>query len=159
MPSHGRTLVVGDIQGCADELGDLLQEVGFVEGSDHLITVGDLINRGPKSLEVLRRVRQLGGETVLGNHERYLLGVIAGGTRVEDTLAALLEAEDLPELLDWLVDRPEPLVILRDGWVVVHAGFPPGFRLPDDAKEVNAAVREAWPSARPGPGQTPSPGS
>ncbi len=138
-----QTLVVGDIQGCVNELQDLLEAVGFVPGSDHLVAVGDLVNRGPSSLEVLRLVHQLGGETVLGNHELYLLAVVAGGQRFEDTLEDVLEAEDLPELLDWLVDRPEPMVIARD-WVVVHAGLPPGFSLPDEALAVNAAVRAAW---------------
>lgn len=152
-----RTLVVGDIQGCADELSDLLLAVGFVAGSDRLVSVGDLVNRGPKSLEVLRLVRDLGGETVLGNHELYLLSVVAGlslplvagdSGRVEDTLDAALAAEDLPELLDWLLDRPEPVV--RTGpWITVHAGLPPAFRLPEDADAVNQAVQAAWCSGRP----------
>ena len=142
----GRTLIVGDIQGCADELEDLLAGVRFVVGTDHLVSVGDLVNRGPSSLEVLRLVRQLGGETVIGNHELYLLGVASGlGARYPDTLGDVLAADDLPELLDWIVDRPEPLVILRD-WVVVHAGLPPRFRLPEDARAANETVRAAWRS-------------
>jgi bis(5'-nucleosyl)-tetraphosphatase (symmetrical) len=138
---------VGDVQGCADELEDLLVEVRFATGADHLICVGDLVNRGPKSLDVLRLMRKLGAETVLGNHEIYLLGVASGSsTRYPDTLDDLLAADDLPELLDWLVDRPEPLVIVRD-WVVVHAGLPPRFAVPEDARAANAAVRAAWCSS------------
>jgi bis(5'-nucleosyl)-tetraphosphatase (symmetrical) len=137
---------VGDIQGCADELEDLLDAVGFVSGSDRLVSVGDVVNRGPRSLDALRLVRQLGGEVVLGNHEWYLLAVVAGGRRFEDTLDEVLAADDLADLLDWLVDRPEPLIIARE-WVAVHAGLPPGFRLPQDAEAVNAAVRDAWRSS------------
>src|SRR5688572_29541441 len=72
-PLTGRTLILGDVQGCADELELLLDSVAFVPGSDHLVSVGDLVNRGPRSLEVLRLFRQLGADAVLGNHERYLL--------------------------------------------------------------------------------------
>jgi bis(5'-nucleosyl)-tetraphosphatase (symmetrical) len=139
----GQTLVVGDIQGCCDELEELLAAVGFIPGRDQLVAVGDLVNRGPRSLAVLRLIRQLAGEVILGNHELYLLGVVAGKRRYDDTLDEVLVAEDLEELLDWLVDRPEPLVLTRE-WVAVHAGFPPAFRLAEDAAMVNAAVRDAW---------------
>lgn len=142
-----RTLVVGDIQGCCDELEDLLAAVGFSAGTDHLVSVGDLVNRGPRSLDVLRLFRQLDGETVLGNHEGYLLDVASGGPRYEDTLDDVLAAPDLADLLDWLVDRPEPLVIVRDGWTVVHAGLPPAFKLPEDAQRVNETVRALWSSS------------
>lgn len=142
----GRTLLVGDVQGCADELDDLLAAVGFVAGTDELVSVGDLVNRGPKSLQVLRRFRELGGQAVLGNHEIYLLTLASGlRARVADTLDDVLTAPDLPALLDWLVDRPEPVVLLRD-WVAVHAGLPRSFRLPEDARLVNEAVRAAWRS-------------
>lgn len=143
-----RTLVVGDIQGCADELRDLLDRVRFDAGRDRLVSVGDLVNRGPRSLEVLHLVRELDGEVVLGNHELYLLAVAVGAPRGEDTLDDVLAAEDLPDLLDWLVDRAEPVVIVRD-WVVVHAGLPPAFRLPEDAVRINAEVRLAWRSHAP----------
>jgi bis(5'-nucleosyl)-tetraphosphatase (symmetrical) len=139
----GRTLVVGDIQGCADELEDLLNAVAFTPGSDGLVSVGDVVNRGPRSLEALRRLRELDADVVLGNHERHLLAITAGAPRFDDTLSDLLAAPDLAELLDWLVDRPEPVVVLRD-WVGVHAGFPPSFHLPADATAINAAVRAAW---------------
>jgi bis(5'-nucleosyl)-tetraphosphatase (symmetrical) len=144
-----RTLVVGDIQGCCDELEDLLAAIGFVEGADQIVSVGDLVNRGPRSLDVLRLFRQLGGETVLGNHEIHLLELAAGMRASGDTLGDVLSAEDLPDLLDWLVDRPEPLVMLRAGWTVVHAGLPPSFNLPDDAWRANEGVRAIWRSGQP----------
>ena len=89
-----RTLVVGDIQGCCDELEDLLAAVGFVSGTDQLVSVGDLVNKGPRSLDVLRLFRQLGGETVLGNHEIHLLEIAAGGPRYDDTMDDVLAAEE-----------------------------------------------------------------
>src|SRR5437867_3421359 len=125
----GRTLVVGDIQGCCDELEDLLDTVAFMPGTDALVSVGDLVNRGPRSLDVLRLFFRLEGAAVLGNHELHLLSAAAGGPRYDDTLGDVLAADDLPELLDWLVDRPEPLVRVYTDWVVVHGGLPPNFRL------------------------------
>jgi bis(5'-nucleosyl)-tetraphosphatase (symmetrical) len=137
--------VVGDVQGCDDELGDLLEAVRFRPGADSLVLVGDVVNRGPKSLAALRRARALRAQVILGNHELYLLAIVAGRRRSDDTLDELLAADDLGDLLDWMIDRPEPVVIVRD-WVAVHAGFPPGFSLPEDAQVVNAAVRTVWKS-------------
>ncbi len=139
-----RTLVVGDIQGCCDELEELLAAVAFIPGTDELVSVGDLVNRGPRSLDVLRLFRRLGGETVLGNHEIHLLERAAGAPRHNDTMGDVLAADDLLQLLDWLVDRPEPLVMLRAGWMVVHAGLPPAFRIPEDARRENDIVRAIW---------------
>jgi len=144
-----RTLVVGDVQGCADELRDLLSAVGFVRGTDQLVSVGDLVNRGPKSLEVLRLVQELGADVVLGNHETNLLAAAAGlRRRGKDTFDDVLEADDRDALFDWMLDRPEPLVLLRD-YVVVHAGFPPGFHLPDEARDWNDFVQATWTSGAP----------
>jgi bis(5'-nucleosyl)-tetraphosphatase (symmetrical) len=144
-----RTLVVGDVQGCCDELEDLLELVGFNAGIDDLISVGDLVNKGPRSLDALRLVRGLGGEMVLGNHEIHLLEIAAGEPRYDDTMEDVLAAEDLPQLIDWIVDRPEPLVMLRDGWAVVHAGLPPRFNLNEDARRENDIVRAIWWSEEP----------
>ncbi len=139
-----RTFVVGDVQGCVDELSDLLAAAQFVRGHDRLISVGDLVNRGPESLAVLRLARELSADVVLGNHELHLLAVAAGlRSNGKDTFGDVLAADDRDEMIDWLVARAEPLVLVRD-FVVVHAGFPPGFHLPDDARDVNDAVREAW---------------
>jgi bis(5'-nucleosyl)-tetraphosphatase (symmetrical) len=144
-----KTLVVGDIQGCADELEDLLTEVRFQTGEDRLVCCGDLVNRGPKSLATLRLVRSIGGELVLGNHDLHLLAVAAGlrsGSR--DTFGDIINAPDLPDLLNWLVDRPTPAIWVED-FVAVHAGIPPSFVFPDDAQAVNIAVRSAWASKAP----------
>jgi bis(5'-nucleosyl)-tetraphosphatase (symmetrical) len=144
-----RTLVVGDVQGCADELQDLLSHVAFSRGADRLVSVGDLVNRGPKSLAVLRLVRDLGADVVLGNHETNLLATAAGlRKRGNDTFEDVLEADDRDAIFDWLLDRPEPLVILRD-YVVVHAGLPPGLHLPDEARDWNEFVQGTWTSRAP----------
>lgn len=126
-------LLVGDIQGCDDSLQQLLDLSGFSPSRDHLVALGDLVNRGPQSLAVLRRMRALGSSAscVLGNHDLHLLAV-AHGVRPahrQDTLQELLAAPDAAELLDWL--RHRPLLVLRDGWCCVHAGLPPEWTLAD----------------------------
>jgi bis(5'-nucleosyl)-tetraphosphatase (symmetrical) len=102
---------VGDIQGCYDELRSLLQRIRFSSDRDQLWFVGDLVNRGPKSLETLRFVRDLGDNaiTVLGNHDLHLLA-LALGTRDKpksgDTLDEVLGAPDRDTLIEWLLQRP-----------------------------------------------------
>ena len=118
---------IGDIQGCRSEFRQLLELIGFSETSDRLWLVGDLVNRGPDSLAVLRDVKALGAAavTVLGNHDLHLLTVAAGHTKShrQDTLTAVLEAPDRDELLDWLTQRP--LVALEGDKLLVHAGLMP----------------------------------
>ncbi len=121
------TYAIGDIQGCYDEMRRLLDTVAFDPAQDALWFVGDLVNRGPHSLEVLRFVKALGDRavTVLGNHDLHLL-VVAAGVRKphpEDTLDALLHAPDRDELLDWL--RRRPLIHVDAGYAMVHAGLLP----------------------------------
>ncbi len=122
------TYVVGDIQGCLSELLKLLDKVEF-SYADRLWLAGDLVNRGPKSLETLRFVRSLGSraKTVLGNHDLHLLATAWDGTRKnrKDTLNPILKAPDRDELLDWL--RRQPLVHhdSQHNWLMVHAGIPP----------------------------------
>ena len=105
-------IAIGDLQGCLDELRDLLQAVRFSADRDQLWFVGDLVNRGPDSLGVLRFVRALGdnARVVLGNHDLHLLAVACGSggrrLRKDDTLDAVLEAPDRTSLLDWLMTRP-----------------------------------------------------
>lgn len=118
---------IGDIQGCYDEMRRLLDTVAFDPAYDRLWLVGDLVNRGPRSLEVLRFVKELGDRAivVLGNHELHLL-VVAAGVRKphpEDTLDALLHAPDREELLDWL--RHRRLMHVNAGYAMVHAGLLP----------------------------------
>jgi bis(5'-nucleosyl)-tetraphosphatase (symmetrical) len=118
---------IGDIQGCHDELLRLLDTINFNESSDQLWFAGDLVNRGPKSLETLRFVKALGDAavTVLGNHDLHLLAAASSPEQAgkHDTLAPVLNAPDRDELLDWL--RHRPLFHYNDDFCLVHAGLPP----------------------------------
>jgi len=105
------TYAIGDIQGCFCSLTALLGRVSFDSSRDRLWLVGDLVNRGPHSLETLRFVRDLGPAaiTVLGNHDLYLLMVAYGAIRSrgkDDTIQAILDAPDREALLAWLRTRP-----------------------------------------------------
>jgi bis(5'-nucleosyl)-tetraphosphatase (symmetrical) len=120
------TYAVGDIQGCFNSLERLLDKCGFSPARDRLWLVGDLVNRGPKSLETLRFIKRLGDSalTVLGNHDLYLLMVAEGGAKArgkDDTLQPILEAVDRDELLDWL--RRQPLCHVEYHYCMVHAGL------------------------------------
>jgi len=121
--------VVGDIQGCYTEFRQLLDLIAFDPAHDRLWLVGDLVNRGPDSLSVLRTVKSLGDAavTVLGNHDLHLLIVAAGHRQAHrnDTLSVLLEAPDREELLAWL--RGLPLVVREDELLLVHAGLLPSW--------------------------------
>jgi len=122
------TYAIGDIQGCFDSFQRLLDECGFDPAGDQLWLVGDLVNRGPKSLETLRFVKQLGDAaiTVLGNHDLYLLMAAHGGAKKrgkDDTIQPILDAPDCEELLDWL--RHQPLCHTEGHFCLVHAGLLP----------------------------------
>lgn len=120
---------IGDIQGCYDELRRALDAVQFDPAADCLWCVGDLVNRGPNSLEVLRFVHGLGDAAVcvLGNHDLHLLALAAGNQKHkgEGSLASVLAATDSDELLHWL--RHRPLIHHDPGldFLMVHAGLPP----------------------------------
>lgn len=120
---------IGDIQGCHAEFCQLLDVVGFSPAHDRLWLVGDLVNRGPGSLAVLREVMALGDAAVavLGNHDFHLLTVAAGHRKPhrEDTLDAILAAPDRDALVAWLAARP--LVVAEGGLALVHAGFLPAW--------------------------------
>jgi bis(5'-nucleosyl)-tetraphosphatase (symmetrical) len=122
------TYAIGDIQGCYDELNALLEQLRFDPSDDQLWLVGDLINRGPRSLDVARFVRSLGDAavTVLGNHDLHLLAIVFGGhtPNRKDTFTDLLEADDLQDIAHWL--RCQPLLVKDDelGYVMTHAGIP-----------------------------------
>ncbi len=123
------TYAVGDLQGCLEPLQCLLQQVDFSPSRDCLWLAGDLVNRGPQSLEALRYVRDLGSSavTVLGNHDLHLLAVAHNIERLRksDTLQPILDAPDRAELIDWL--RLQKL-IHHDSereTTMVHAGIPP----------------------------------
>lgn len=142
---------IGDIQGCHDAFQRLLEKIAFDPAQDRLSVVGDLVNRGPESLKVLRALRALGNSAtvVLGNHDLYLLMVAAGFKRrdKDDTLFQVLEAPDREELLGWLARRP--LIHVEGDHVLVHAGLLPGWMVSkavELAAEVSAAL--VGPDAR-----------
>lgn len=123
-----KTYAIGDIQGCYDSLRCLLDLCQFDPAQDRLWLVGDLVNRGPHSLETLRYVKELGpaAVTVLGNHDLYLLMVAEGKVAKrgkDDTLQPILDAPDREELLAWL--RTLPLCHVEHGHCLVHAGLLP----------------------------------
>ena len=122
------TLAIGDIQGCFDSFRRLLDICHFDPARDRLWLVGDLVNRGPKSLKTLRLIKSLGSaaQIVLGNHDLYLLMVAEGGAKFrgkDDTLQGILDAKDREELLDWL--RHQPLCYTEGNYCMVHAGLLP----------------------------------
>ena len=130
---QGATYAIGDVQGCFDDLLRLLDRLDFDPGVDHLWFTGDLVNRGPNSLTLLRFVRSLGpaAVTVLGNHDLYLLTAASGAGNVgrKDTLDGILEARDREELLFWL--RHQPLLWHDEhlGFAMIHAGLSPQWDL------------------------------
>lgn len=139
------TYALGDIQGCFEPLRRLLVKIGFERKRDRLWLVGDLVNRGPQSLEVLRFVKDLGDAaiTVLGNHDLHLLMLAEGSSRQrsDDTLAAVLAAPDREALLAWL--RRQPLMHVENGFAMVHAGLLPQWTVAkarELAREFEAAL-------------------
>jgi len=142
------TYAIGDVQGCFDELQALLERVGFNAAHDKLWFVGDLVNRGPKSLDVLRFVRALGERAVvvLGNHDLHLVTQFEGfeRKREDDTFEDVLAAPDAKALVDWL--RTRPMMHAEVGWAMVHAGLLPTWTIAKAltlAKEVEQALRAA----------------
>lgn len=121
------TYAVGDLQGCHAEFVELLERLSFRPGRDQLWLAGDLVNRGPASLECLREVMALGGSarTVLGNHDLHLLAVArgTGSLKPHDTLQAVLEAVDREAILDWL--QSQPLMVCQGETLMCHAGLLP----------------------------------
>ncbi|HEX2140465.1 MAG TPA: symmetrical bis(5'-nucleosyl)-tetraphosphatase [Woeseiaceae bacterium] len=120
---------IGDIQGCYDPLRRLLDRIEFDPDRDRLWFTGDLVNRGPQSLEVLRFVRGLGGAvtTVLGNHDLHLIAMAHGvenGRDPDRSLQQVLEASDREELIDWLRARPLAHFDEKLNTLMVHAGVP-----------------------------------
>ncbi len=140
---------VGDVQGCADELDALLERLRFDPEVDRLWFVGDLVNRGPRSLDVLRKVRALGDAAVvvLGNHDLHLLAIARGGAAwkpSDSSLRPVMEAADREALLDWLQSRPLLHHDSRLGATLLHAGIPPQWDLATArrcAGEVEACLR------------------
>lgn len=142
------TYAIGDIQGCFAELQALLAQIQFNPHNDTLWFTGDLVNRGPQSLEVLRFVKNLGDKhiTVLGNHDLSLLARAYGvrETHQGDTLDAVLSAQDKEALMDWLRQRPLLHHDKQSGYVMTHAGLAPHWHLKQAkglAQEVENVLR------------------
>ena len=141
---------IGDVQGCCDELKALLARCKFSADRDELWFVGDLVNRGPQSLETLRFVRALGANAtvVLGNHDLHLLAIRYGSKRKPkdgDTLDEVLEAQDRDQILEWLLGRPLAVFDEPRGDFLVHAGLVPDWTPRVAAKlarEVEAVLRD-----------------
>ena len=143
------TYAIGDIQGCRDEFARLLERLAFDPTNDRLWSLGDLVNRGPKSLEVLRFFKTLGecAVVVLGNHDLHLLALAAGNQRHarDSTLDAVLQAPDRDELLHWLRHRPLFFHSKKKNIALVHAGLPPQWdctQAAELATEVESALRD-----------------
>jgi bis(5'-nucleosyl)-tetraphosphatase (symmetrical) len=127
------TYFVGDIQGCLDELLLLLDQVSFDKEKDQLWLTGDLVARGPKSLETLRFVKSLdkAAVTILGNHDLHLLAVSQGISRIKekDKTAPIFTAPDSEELLTWLRHQPLLAAHAQHNIVMTHAGISPQWNI------------------------------
>ena len=119
--------LIGDVQGCCDALDRLLVKIDFSPSRDRVYVLGDLVNRGPQSLETLRRLRGFGTSAtcLLGNHDLNLLAVAQGVRKPHrgDTLTEILDAPDRTEWLDWL--RGRRMAVFEHGWLMLHAGVVP----------------------------------
>ncbi|WP_373603157.1 bis(5'-nucleosyl)-tetraphosphatase (symmetrical) ApaH [Aggregatibacter sp. HMT-949] len=142
------TYLVGDLQGCFDELQLLLERVRFNPAQDKLYLVGDLVARGDKSLDCLRLVKSLGdaAQTVLGNHDLHLISTALGIKKIKprDRVDAIFSASDFEELIDWL--RHQPLLVHNEklGFLMAHAGISPDWDLETAkacAKEVEKVLQ------------------
>ena len=138
--------LIGDVQGCDEALGRLLHTIDFSPSRDTLYLLGDLVNRGPDSVAVLRRLMALDGAAhcVLGNHDLHALAVAAGVRRPSrmDTLQGLLQADDRERLLGWL--RQQAMALQAHGVLMVHAGVLPQWSAADTlacAAELQAVLR------------------
>jgi bis(5'-nucleosyl)-tetraphosphatase (symmetrical) len=139
------TYAIGDIQGCFTSLQRLLDRISFSPKADMLWLVGDLVNRGPGSLDTLRFIKELGPSVrpVLGNHDLFLLAAAEGvaALRPKDTIHDILAAEDRPDLINWL--RRQPLHHREGSFLMVHAGLLPQWTIDEAvglAREVETVL-------------------
>lgn len=146
---------IGDVQGCYDELNKMLDLVAFNPIHDQVWLAGDLVNRGPKSADVLRLLKSFGpsAKVVLGNHDLHLLANACGVTKHQhrlDTMSDVLDAPDSQELIDWLRHQPLLHHDAELGFTMVHAGMPPDWtvsKAKKRAKEVEAVLQsDEWPT-------------
>ncbi len=141
-------LAIGDVQGCYEQLRRLLKRARYNSDRDTLWFCGDLVNRGPKSLQVLRFVRKLGdgAVTVLGNHDLHLVSLAVdprGALKRNPTLAPILQARDSDEIIDWLSKQPFYHYDKSLNAALVHAGIPPGWTRRQTKKRA-ARLRKRW---------------
>ena len=140
------TYIVGDIQGCFDELKQLLSSANFNVITDELWVAGDLVARGPKSLETLRFLKSINAKVVLGNHDLHLLATSIGvhNCKAKDKTQPILEAQDSVELLTWLRHQPLLLEHPEHQFIMVHAGILPSWSIAkakELAKEVESELQ------------------
>jgi len=140
------TYAIGDVQGCLQELTELLDIINFDKTRDQLWFTGDLVNRGPDSLDTLRLVKALQPVLVLGNHDLHLLAIHAGQAELhkKDTVVPILNAPDRMELLSWLQQQPLLHHSKDPPYTLLHAGLPPSWDITQAqilAAEVEAVLR------------------
>lgn len=137
------TYAIGDLQGCHAALEKLLDRIGFDPANDKIWLVGDLVNRGPDSVAILRWAMGLGDAlvTVLGNHDLHTLAVAEGYVPLHrsDTIQDILDAPDREEMLSWL--RRQPLAYMEKGYFLVHAGLLPQWT-PEQALALAGEVQD-----------------
>lgn len=144
------TYAIGDVQGCYKSLLKLLDKIKFNPDIDRLWFAGDLVNRGPQSLETLRFIKSLGDSAtcVLGNHDLHLLALATGGSsKKHPTLMDILHATDRRDLLHWLRYRPLLHYDEEFDTALVHAGIPPGWKVKNALKraaEVESILRSNY---------------
>jgi hypothetical protein len=154
-----RTLVVGDVHGCLAELEDLLRAAGFAPGEDRLVFLGDLLDRGPDPIGVLRRVRDLRAECLLGNHEEKHLRYAAHEARRRvdprhrnpvhlDPRRSVEHARLTRQDLAWIAGLPRVLS-LGGGWVAVHGGLVPRHPLAAQPPDSLVRLRYVDPAGNP----------
>lgn len=148
MTNTNHLYVIGDIQGCCDQLEKLHALILQQDPDAHLFFVGDLVNRGPKSLPTLRKLvaMESRANSVLGNHDLNLLAIAYGVHRPHHDayLRPILDAPDRDQLLDWL--RHRPLAVQIDGHLLVHAGVMPSWTVQqtlDYAHEVEQMLQSS----------------
>ena len=120
-----RTLIVGDIHGCYRELKLLLEKVKFNPDNDRLISLGDLVHKGPKSFKVLEFFYKNGYEVLLGNHDEYFLRFLKGEKKSYSEGEKILEKIKIPKkkLIQWI--EKFPYFIEEPDFIAVHAAFDP----------------------------------
>ena len=146
------TYAVGDLQGCLRGLQILLSRLHFDRDRDRLLLTGDLVARGPDSLETLRFVRSLGRAaiTVLGNHDLHLLALAARGARgkPEDRLDQVLDAPDADRLLHWLRRQRLAYRDRRHRALMIHAGLAPQWTADDALRLAREVEAIGWPNEK-----------